>query len=69
MKNVMHERSTLEKRIKSGGVVIADLQTAAEIAKASGNLHDRVNFAKVKQTLNDKAIEVDGGEPNDNYDN
>ena len=57
MKNVMYERAVLERKIKEGSVISADLQTAIEIAKASTAEKDRVNFAKVKQILNSRDAE------------
>lgn len=54
MRNYMHERAVLEKKIKEGSVISADLQIAVEIAKATTSAQDRVNFAKVKQILNSK---------------
>lgn len=54
MQNVMHERAVLERKIKEGSVISADLQTAMQIAKATNAEQDRVNFAKVRRILDSR---------------
>lgn len=51
MENPVHERAVLQRKIKEGTLISADLDTAVAIAKATGAMQDRVNFAVVKRYL------------------
>ena len=55
MKNLQQASSQLHKKLSAGLVEVEDLELAREVARGSGQIRDRVLFAKIKQELERKA--------------